>query len=140
MRYIGQHHEISVVWTDSYAQDIGALSAAFHKRHLEIYEYSEHELEWEIINLHLSATEKEPVNDVFPFEHSDASLQTDVVCGEPFGEKGDIEVNVYRRCDLNRELNGPALIHFDFTSVLIPVGFSAQVERDGVCVLRKKGV
>lgn len=140
MRYIGQHHEISVAWTDSYAQDIGALSAAFHKRHLEIYEYSEPELEWEIINLHLSATEKEPVNDVFPFEHSDASLQTAVVCGEPFGEKGDIEVNVYRRCDLNRELNGPALIHFDFTSVLIPVGFSAQVERDGVCVLRKKGV
>lgn len=140
MRYIGQHHEISVAWTDSYAQDIGALSAAFHKRHLEIYEYSEPELEWEIINLHLSATEKEPVNDVFPFEHSDASLQTAVVCGEPFGEKGDIEVNVYRRCDLNREMNGPALIHFDFTSVLIPVGFSAQVERDGVCVLRKKGV
>ncbi len=140
MRYIGQHHEISVNWDDSYAKDTEALSKAFHKRHLEIYEYSEPNLEWEIINLHLSATEIEPGNEVFPFEQGNFSSQTAIVCGEPFGGKGDIEINIYHQIDLNRELNGPALVHFDFTSVLIPIGFSARVEGDGVCVLQKREV
>ena len=46
---------------------------------------------------------------------------------------------VYHENDLGRELAGPALIHFDFTSVLIPSGFTAKVETDGICVLREKG-
>lgn len=141
MRYIGQHHEISVAWEDRFAEDPNGLSEAFHQKHLQVYEYSEPELEWEIINFHFAAQEAEQDNVLFPFDTGETSPeQTAVVCGEPFGEKGEIEVAVYRQADLSRELFGPALIHFDFTSVLIPTGFSAKVEKDGICVLREREV
>ena len=98
-------------------------------------------MEWEIINFHFAAQEAEQDNVLFPFDTGETSPeQTAVVCGEPFGEKGEIEVAVYRQADLSRELVGPALIHFDFTSVLIPTGFSAKVEKDGICVLREREV
>ena len=139
MRYIGQHHEISVPWDDAYLDDPARLSAAFHQKHLSIYEYNESDREWEIIHFHLACGEKEPQVPLFSFREGSGEAGRALVSGAPFGEKGETEVAVYHENDLGRELAGPALIHFDFTSVLIPSGFTAKVETDGICVLREKG-
>lgn len=142
MRYIGQHHEISVPWQEDFTTDPEALSAAFHQRHRKIYEYAEPDKEWEIIHFHLATKEKEPHAPLFPFPKAEASTspQRVLLCGEPFGQKGTIEVTIYHKEDLARELFGPALIHLDFTTILVPPGFSAKTEQDGLCVLKKQEV
>lgn len=124
MRYIGQHHEISVPWEDAYLAAPEKLSAAFHEKHQMIYEYQEPEREWEIIHFHLACGEREGRNQLFSFCEGFPAEERATVFGEPFGEKGMIEVQVYRERDLKRPLEGPALIHFDFTSVLIPRDFT----------------
>lgn len=140
MRYIGQHHEISVPWEDAYLDDPQSLSAAFHRRHLSIYEYNEPEREWEIIHFHLACSEKDPSAPLFSFgEGKGGVLAQAFVAGEPFGEKGKRKAAVYRGIGLGDVIDGPALVHFDYTSVLIPTGFTAEVETDGICVLKEKG-
>lgn len=142
MRYIGQHHEISVPWQKSFTEDSAVLSHAFHQKHLQVYEYAEPEQPWEIIHFHLTAKEKEPQSPLFSFPSKKASsaIHTVTLCGEPFGEKGNIKVTVFHEENFSHEIFGPALIHLDFTTILVPSGVSAKKTQDGLCVLKKREV
>lgn len=139
MRAIGQHHEIPVLWEDAYLDDLDSLSAAFHAKHEAIYGYVEAEKEWEIIHFQLECFEKDTENCLFTFTAAAEEEARANVCGEPFGESGMISVPVYHEDDLLRELTGPALISFAYTTVLVPKDFTVMAVKDGICALRVKG-
>ena len=46
-------------------------------------------------------------------------------------------VTVYHECDLDDTIVGPALIEFDYTSVLVPCGFKSEILDDGLLSIKK---
>jgi N-methylhydantoinase A len=141
MRYIGQHHELSVPWQDAYGKAPGELSKAFHDRHEAIYGYAEAAKAWEIIDFQLACFEKGGENQLFAFNAAPGERQKTVVCGAPFGSDTVLTVPLCRPGALGqgRDLDGPALIATDYTTALIPAGARASLSKTGVIAIWEKG-
>jgi N-methylhydantoinase A len=142
MRYVGQHHEISVPWQNAFAyENREAVEAAFHHAHQQLFEYQEPDKDWEIINLHMACVEKGKENPFYIGKRSFQNMGNQKVAGEPFGETGELDVPIYHdqadENSMSESIVGPALIHFDYTSVLIPKGFVSRQVLDGVLSLKR---
>lgn len=139
MRYVSQHHEISVPWSlgKFTAESVADVEQAFFKTHEAIYEYAE-DKDWEIIDLHLACSELKQENILFPVLKEISSLTTKKVSGEVFNSQGEIAVPVYREGDIKERINGPALIDFAYTTLIVPKGFFCIQEDEGIFALRKK--
>ena len=109
----------------------------FHDTHYDIYQYSQIENDWEIINLHLASYEKDLNNPLFKFNEENVDTYTVNIPGESFNMKGNVDVKVYSETDLDKEISGPSIIKFDYTSVLIPKGFKSNIIEDGILSIRK---
>ncbi len=139
IRYIGQHHEISIPvdkleFNDG---DLEIIDELFHDTHYDIYQYSQLENDWEIINLHLAGYEKDLYNPLFNFEDNNVDNYIVRIPGESFNVDGKTEVNVYSETDLINEISGPALINFDYTSILVPKGFKSNIVDNGILSISK---
>ena len=141
IRYIGQHHEISIPVDklEFVESDLELINELFHDTHYDIYQYSQVENDWEIINLHLASYEKDIDNPLFNFEENNVDTYTINVPGESFNLNGNVDVQVYSETDLEREIQGPAIIKFDYTSVLVPDGFKSDILADGILSIVKEG-
>lgn len=143
MRYVGQHHEISVPWLDDFTnENRDALEHLFHKVHQKWYEYHETHKDWELINITLSSFEKNRENPFFLDDLGTRFLGEQTVAGAPIGEKVPLSVSVYHSTKDGKKSSefivGPALLHFDYTTLLIPQGFVGLKVQDGVWSLRRK--
>lgn len=142
IRYIGQHHEISIpmdklVFVD---EDVDIIDELFHDTHYDIYQYSQVDNDWEIINLHLASYENNVENPLFDFDMNNVDTYSINVPGESFNMKNNIDVHVYSETDLDRIIRGPSIVKFDYTSVLIPEGFSSKLLDDGILSISKEDV
>ena len=140
VRYIGQHHELSIKLDklEFNNDDVNVIDKLFHQKHMESYQYNEPENEWEIVNIHLSANEKKFENSLLNFRGDNKKEgYTLELSGEAFNLNEKANVNVYTENDLNKTLNGPALIEFDYTSVLVPEKFSVKLIDDGMLSIKK---
>ncbi|KAF5040123.1 Hydantoinase/oxoprolinase [anaerobic digester metagenome] len=139
MRYVSQHHEISVPWTlgEFSPESIKDVEQAFYQTHEAIYEYAEVK-DWEIIDLHLACSECDQANILFPTTIAITGVTTKTVAGEVFNSHGEISVPVYREGDLTKGINGPALIDFVYTTLIVPLGFFCIQEDEGIFALRKE--
>lgn len=138
MRYIGQHHEISVPWNPQFAAKHEEISQAFHQMHSEIFQYAEPEREWEIINLRAEVGEKPAVNTLFPAEKNTMAVSEETMCGLPFGLSEPVKIPCYNESDYAETITGPALIYFDYTSLLVPLGFKAECTEAGLWILHRE--
>lgn len=138
MRYIGQHHEISVdVDTLEFNEDdITLLDGLFHKRHHEIYQYSQEENEWEIINLRLASYEDKTDKKLFPF---DKKIRNEKIENNLDSKifKSEKNPQYFFENDVKEDICGPALIEFDYTSILIPEGFKSHLLDEGLLSIKK---
>lgn len=134
IRYIGQHHEISIPVSklEFTNDDVEVIDELFHDTHYEIYQYSQIENDWEIINLHLAGYENDISNPLFSFSENGVDNYSMNIPGESFNLSGDSMVNVYSEGDLGKSIVGPAIINFDYTSVLVPNGFVSSLLDDGI--------
>lgn len=137
MRYIGQHHEISVPWHGLFQDgDIKGLSDAFHELHESLYGFMEKDKDWEIIHLHLACHEKEKENEISSPKWEKRAVDHRLVAGEPFGLPGDLAVPVvYHGCASDGSedpISGPALLQMDYTTILVPNGFSVRLIEKGL--------
>lgn len=140
MRYLGQHHEISVPWQGgAFAKTpLSEVDQAFHNAHEEIYAYAERENDWEIVDLHISCAQAAKEAPLFPFDSTKHKTGKRLVNGDAFGLASEIEVPIYGEGDLTAPIVGPALIEFDYTTAVIPQGFLGSVEKDGILTIRKE--
>ena len=141
VRYIGQHHELSIQLDklEFNDDDVNVIGELFHKKHMDVYQYSETENEWEIVNIHLSGNEKRFENSLLNFkENNKKENYTLELSGEAFNMKEKSKVNVYTENDLKKRIHGPALIEFDYTSILVPENFSVNKIDDGLLSIKKK--
>lgn len=141
IRYIGQHHDISIPINklEFNDDDLDIINELFHDTHYHIYQYSQVENDWEIINIHLAAYENDLNNPLFNFDENNVDTYSIKIPGESFNLKGDIEVKVYSETDLNKEIIGPAIVNFDYTSVLIPNNFKSRILDEGMLSITKCG-
>ncbi len=142
MRYLGQHHEIRVAWPKLFFKedDLAVLDRCFHKTHADIYQYSEKEAPWEIIDIHLRCYESRAENRLFPFEKGNSVVSQVKLNGAAFGAEGNIEVKVYSESSLaDKVICGPALVRFPYTTAVIPQGYEGKAQYAGILSLRKAG-
>ena len=139
MRYVSQHHEISVPWTlgEFSPESVKDVEQAFYQTHEAIYEYAE-DKDWEIIDLHLACSELDQENMLFPTSKEVNNVTTKTVAGEVFNCQGEIDVPVYRDGDFKESISGPALIDFAYTTLIVPNGFYCIQEDEGIFALRKE--
>lgn len=138
IRYIGQHHEISIPVNKLEFDDgdVDIIDELFHDTHYDIYQYSQIENDWEIINLHLAGYENDIVNPLFNFDENNVDNYTVTINGESFNCSGSIDVSVYSETDLDKVIRGPAIIKFDYTSILVPKGFVSVLLDDGMLSIK----
>ncbi|MDO5851370.1 MAG: hydantoinase/oxoprolinase family protein [Methanobacteriaceae archaeon] len=141
MRYIGQHHELSIPvskleFNENSKDEIDKL---FHETHKNIYEYSQIDNDWEIMNIHLASYEDKIDNPLFELYDKDINknITTINIPGEPFQRTNQIDVDVYSASDFDKELEGPCLIEFDYTNILIPQGFKSSIVDEGILSIKK---
>jgi len=132
MRYVGQSYEIEVplqpAWLE--ASDPAAIAREFHRTHQRIYDFDDPDGRIEIVNLRLSAIGAGPALS-FP--------EQEEVEGEARPER-QIEVHtggarrtvgLYQRADFvpGSRFAGPAVVAQEDTTVAIPAGATARVDR-----------
>ena len=139
MRYVGQHHEISIALDKlQFEEDsLDLLDELFHNTHNDIYQYCEKDNDWEIMNLRLASYEENIENKLFEFGRSEDTTYEIKLSQRIINSNEDKYINVYHENDLKRDIEGPALMEFDYTSVLVPQGFSSRVIDDGLLSIKK---
>ncbi|MBC3888333.1 hydantoinase/oxoprolinase family protein [Acetobacterium paludosum] len=140
MRYVSQHHEISVPWKQgTFSPDSWeTVEKEFYDTHEAIYEYAERDKDWEIIDLHLACYEENGENVLFPMASQKSNGRTKKVSGYAFNQEDEIVVPIYNEGDLNEVITGPALIDFDYTTLVIPEHFFCAPADEGILVLKKE--
>lgn len=139
IRYIGQHHEISIPIEKLQFEedDLDLVNSLFHKTHYDIYQYSQEENDWEIINIHMAGYENNITNPLFDFDEENYETYERNISGETLNLKGNVDVKVYSETDLDKTIEGPAIIKFDYTSIMIPDGFRTKLADNGILSIKK---
>jgi N-methylhydantoinase A len=138
MRYGHQAYEIEVPldldWLDQ--NDTEALLRAFHSLHQQLYGHADPEEPVEIISLHVKAVADTPKP---PSRKLASALEPTRTTGERTirirGQRH--QAKTYVRDDLlaGDAFTGPAVVDEDGSTVLVPVGFKAQVDANGNLVI-----
>ncbi|WP_046863818.1 hydantoinase/oxoprolinase family protein [Microvirga massiliensis] len=132
MRYVGQSYEIEVplqaAWLE--AGDPEAIAREFHRTHAQIYDFDDPDGRIEIVNLRLSAIGAGPALTFPEAEEADAEAvpEREIEIHTGGARKA---VGLYRRSDLQpgSRFAGPAVVAQQDTTVAIPAGASARIDR-----------
>jgi N-methylhydantoinase A len=143
MRYQNQikECEVELQATDITDEWLGELRAAFDRRHEELYTYAEPETAVDLINIESVAygTVAPPdVAGVLPTDRTLADARTGK--REAYFERGVgfVETLVYDGGAVppGAELDGPAIIEEDTTTIVVNPGWNARLDESGVYELR----
>jgi len=141
MRYTGQSFEIEVPLEPDWLVDgnLSAMLDAFHRRHEEVYAFSDDDAEVQIMNLRLvvAGTIDKPTLKALPPADGPADPVRDIKVW--FGGK-HVAVPLYERDRLSagQTLDGPAVIAQSDTTSCIPDGFAGTVDTHGSIILERQ--
>jgi len=132
MRYSGQSFEIEVALQPGWIEtgDMAAIGAAFHRRHAEVYDFSDPEGRIDIVNLRLVRAGRTP-----PIAMQEAEPRTGAAPAarsiRVFGPGGWQEVPLYLRQSVTagQTVSGPAVVAQEDTTLVIPEGYAGTVDR-----------
>jgi N-methylhydantoinase A len=139
MRYLGQFHEVELPISEAVlnAEEVAHIVGDFHKKHEELYAYSEPESETEWINLRL-ATFGRVVPPARKARTETATMdasrhikgQRDVYFEEKFGF---VPTFIYDgdAMEVGNILEGPAIIEQSTTTIVVPPGARVDVTEYG---------
>ena len=130
MRYAGQSYEIETPLEPGWLTDPGRIAAAFHETHRQIYDFEDRSGAIEIVNLRLSAIGITPKPDMAEEVAVGASRATPAR-HVPVHLHEARDIPLFQRADLmpGAEFNGPAVVCQEDTTLAIPDGATAHVDR-----------
>ncbi len=134
MRYHGQSFEIDVGLDESWitAGDLPAIKAAFHRRHAEIYDFSDTGAAVQIVNLRLVITGVvEPPS--FPMEPPGEGAPRPEKRVDVWQDGAARPMPLYLREALHHghALSGPAIVVQEDATLCLPAGFTGTVDAYG---------
>jgi N-methylhydantoinase A len=142
LRYLGQHHEVTVPFGVEALSDAGlpGIEQAFHTRHEELYGFASPGRAMEVVNLHATVVGRRPRREL-----------TAPRPGAGNAEKGAREaylpstgrmesVPVYDgdRLATGQRLSGPVIVEESTTTVVVPEGFELELDTSGSFVLEAR--
>jgi N-methylhydantoinase A len=134
MRYRGQSFEIEVPLDESWIEvgDIAAAAAAFHRRHVAVYDFADPDADVQIVNLRLiivGATSPPVFAATARADGTPAKLRDVTV----WHDGAPTPMQLFLRDDLRHghRLSGPAIIAQEDTTICIPAGFHGEVDAWG---------
>jgi N-methylhydantoinase A len=142
MRYQGQSYEIETMLDQTVIRrgDVGAIAAAFHERHRQIYEHADPQAPVQIINLRLVIVGRgaKPQFAATP-EHQQPAVAREQ--RRVFMDGAERDVPVFARDDLTagRFFTAPAIVTQSDCTTCIPAGFAGQVDAYGNLILSFDG-
>lgn len=132
MRYHGQSFEIEVPIEDTWLTDgdLSRVADAFHRQHLEIYDFNDVAGEVQIVNLRLVVTGATPRPEPAPAAESLVATAQPERMIEVWLDGAARNVALYHRDALRygHRFEGPAVVAQQDTTICIPGGFEAQVD------------
>jgi N-methylhydantoinase A len=134
MRYRGQSFEIEVPLDEAWIEvgDIAAVAAAFHRRHVAVYDFADEDADVQIVNLRLiiiGATSP----PVFPATARAAGMPAKLRDVDVWHDGAPTPMALYLRDELlhGHRMAGPAIIAQEDTTICIPAGFDGTVDAWG---------
>jgi len=139
VRYLGQHHEVTIEIPDSCKieeKHLEVIADTFHKAHEKLYTYSTPENPLEIMNLRITAVGSVDKTGLYS-KAAEEKLEAPGKKGtrEAYfedinGKNGFIEVPVYDRDSLKpgHIIAGPAIVEERITTVIIHPGWKLSVD------------
>lgn len=132
MRYGGQSFEIETPLLGEWIEtgDMTAIRAAFHAQHLNVYNFNDEHGEVELVNLRLvmiglgesvQMPTAEPTSGVAPPDRMITVFQD--------GKSREVPLYLRENILSGQTLTGPAVIAQEDTTLVIPPGFSGQIDR-----------
>jgi N-methylhydantoinase A len=136
MRYVGQHHEVSVEIPSACLieeKHLSLIAEAFHRAHEKLYTYSTPENSLEIMNLRVTAVGAVDKTGLYekPLGKADPAKARKGKRKAHFAELGGlVEVPVYNRDLLapGNAIPGPAIIEERITTIVVHPGWDARVD------------
>jgi N-methylhydantoinase A len=132
MRYHGQSFEIEVPLSESWlAQgDLSAITEAFHRQHLAIYDFNDEAAEVQIVNLRLvvSGATARPNLVPAPEAVSEFAAPERMIRVWLDGESREVALHHRDALRYGHRFVGPAVVAQQDTTICIPAGFDAEVD------------
>jgi N-methylhydantoinase A len=132
MRYHGQSFEIEVSLDEAWLRDgdLAAMTAAFHRQHLAIYDFNDVGAEVQIVNLRLVVSGATPRPRPAATADQRAAMATPARRIEVWLDGATREVDLHHRDALRNghRFSGPAVVAQQDTTICIPEGFDAEVD------------
>jgi len=156
MRYVGQHHEVTVEIHSGSAVEpklVGEIARAFHAAHERLYTYSTPENPLEIMNIRITAVgavektglrvhteEDRDISKAFKGKRPVYFEESDAVSVDATSAGGFVDTPVYerRRLKMGAVLEGPAVIEERITTVVVHPGWVARVDGFGNIIMEVK--
>ena len=144
MRYLGQIHEctVNIDIFDIDSQTIKIIKEAFHKRHEELYTYSEIESLIELVNI--ESTVYGRIDRPSPTEIENNTTLKDALKSNRnliFSNLGElIKTPVYDGNLLSNghKIHGPAVVEEDTTTLVIEPGWLLELHKSGTYIIKRK--
>ena len=144
MRYLGQIHEctVNIDTFDINSETIEKVKDAFHKRHEELYTYSELESPVELVNI--ESTLYGRIDRPTPAEIESDTLLKDALKTSRnliFSNSGElIKTPVYDGNLLSdgHQIDGPAVVEEDTTTLVIEPGWLLELHKSGTYIINRK--
>ncbi|MDP6134253.1 MAG: hydantoinase/oxoprolinase family protein, partial [Candidatus Marinimicrobia bacterium] len=144
MRYLGQIHEctVNIETFDIDNETIEKVKDAFHKRHEELYTYSELQSPVELVNIESTLYGRIDRPDPSEIE-SDTLLKEAIKSSRNliFSNSGEsIKTPVYDGNFLSdgHQINGPAVVEEDTTTLVIEPGWLLKLHKSGTYIINRK--
>jgi N-methylhydantoinase A len=144
MRYLGQIHEctVNIETFDIDSETVQKVKDAFHKRHEELYTYSELQSPVELVNI--ESTLYGRIDRPAPAEIESDTLLKDALKSSRnliFSNSGEsIKTPVYDGNLLSdgHQIDGPAVVEEDTTTLVIEPGWLLELHKSGTYIINRK--
>ena len=124
-RYLGQSYELNVAYSPKVMED-------FHRRHLQVYGYSNDGLTVEIVNLRVRGRARYslPPLPEFPVEGPEPAVDALIQEKQVLDGGQSQQLKFYVRAKLcpGNRLQGPAVVLEYSATTWVPAGFTAEVD------------
>jgi N-methylhydantoinase A len=142
LRYLGQHHEVTVPFAVEDLSDdgLGRIEQAFHTRHEELYGFASPGRRMEVVNLHATVIGRRPRHELTAPAPGAGAAEKGVrkAYVPSTGRMESVPVYDGDRLTTGQRLAGPVIVEESTTTVVVPQGFDLELDSSGSFVLEAR--
>jgi N-methylhydantoinase A len=142
LRYLGQHHEVTVPFAVEDLSDdgLGRIEQAFHTRHEELYGFASPGRPMEVVNLHATVIGRRPRHELTAPAPGAGAAEKGVrnAYVPSTGRMESVPVYDGDRLTTGQRLAGPVIVEESTTTVVVPEGFDLELDSSGSFVLEAR--